>query len=324
MAIVWSGQGTSRSWSDPQNWAGGVVPTEDEDVVINQSTAEPGTDVLNAVFNSLTVSAGANLTVGAVTFIAKSVINAGTIIGASHTPNRDANGVEFQRASSSLTNSGTITGDFNGDGVRMVRGGAISNSAGGIITGGNKGVGSEQFFPGTITNAGTISGTSGDGVAFDLGGTVTNSGSGVIAGGTDGIQSRGASATITNDGTIRSNASAGIGVLFSDSLGVFANTLTNSGTIIGNSAAAVQFGAGDDTLKLLPGAKFTGVVDGGGGKNTLELASGTSAGHLSEIGTAFTNFGTLLLDSGKWTLTGDGNDGLGHYRHQRVHRPRHD
>jgi len=162
---------------------------------------------------------------------------------------------------------------------------------------------------GTVTNAGTITGgAAGVGVLIRAGGTVTNEASGVIEGGPEGIQNNIASAAIFNDGTIRATAIGGLGVQFADSSG---DILTNGGTIIGNGAAAVQFGTGDDTLKLLPSAVFTGAVDGGTGVNTIELTAGGGAGHLTGFGSAFTNFGTVLLDGGaEWTLTGSGSDGL--------------
>jgi hypothetical protein len=164
---------------------------------------------------------------------------------------------------------------------------------------------------GTLTNSGTITGdVRGDGVLMG-GGLVTNSASGIITGGLNAVEiDSGGFATMTNAGTIRGTGPGAIGVLFSDTFRAFDNKLINSGTIIGDAAAAVQFGGGNDTLKLLPGASFIGLVDGGLGANTLELGAG--AGHLAGVGTEFTNFGTLLLDSGAlWTLAGSGNDGLG-------------
>ena len=55
-----------------------------------------------------------------------------------------------------------------------------------------------------------------------------------------------------------------------------------------------------------PGAVFNGKVVGStGASNALELASGGSTGTLSGLGTSFTNFGTVTVDSGAaWELTG--------------------
>lgn len=197
---------------------------------------------------------------------------------------------------------------FNFIATSVINAGTITSAS---ASGGGSGV---NVFSGagTVTNSGTITGdVMGDGVLLHGGGSITNSTSGIINGESTGVQSGGAPGTVTNAGTIEGTGSASIGVLFSDSLGVFDNTLTNSGTIIGNSTA-VRFGAGNDLLKILPGASFTGLVDGGGGTNTLELTGSTSVGRLTGLGTSFTNFGTLRLDSGaQWTLAGTGSNSLG-------------
>jgi hypothetical protein len=109
---------------------------------------------------------------------------------------------------------------------------------------------------------------------------------------------------VTNSGTIQGGSTAG--VVFSDLTGVFNNTLVNSGEIAGVSGSAVLFGAGSDLLEVLPGADFSGLVDGGTGVNTLELAAGTGAGSLFGLGTNVNNFGLLQFDSGaQWTLGGN-------------------
>jgi hypothetical protein len=303
--FTWVGK-ASTSWVDPANWTdaagSGTAPAEGDDVVIAFAPSEPGPDVnLMPSLNSLSVQSGASLILGDFTFIANTVTNDGTITGTNRTG--DATGVLIEPAKGAVTNSGTITGD--GDGVTMQRGGLITNSATGIIRGGSEGA-RINTFAGTITNAGTITGASLDGVSLQLGGLVTNGLSGVIEGGIDGLRSIGGTGTVTNDGTI--SGTTGTGVLFSDSPGVFNNALTNSGTIIGTTAA-VRFGAGDDLLTLLPGASFTGLVDGGAGTNTLELA-GTVAGSLTGLGTGFVNFETLLVDVGaQWTVAGNGDLG---------------
>ena len=116
----------------------------------------------------------------------------------------------------------------------------------------------------------------------------------------------GSAGTVTNAGAIDGR----LGVVFSDRGGIQDNTLINSGTVIGTSGTAVQFGDGNDLLKLLPGASFGGLVDGGGGSNTLELAKGSSSGTIDGIGTGFTGFGTVKVDSGaNWTVTGSNTAG---------------
>jgi hypothetical protein len=295
--ITWVGGDISTpssnplSWNDPKNWTGGTgtvpaVPVDDDDVVI--AVTVPKNDPIidgqtnGAVLTSLTVNAGATLTVGNSTFIATTVTNAGTIAGTSLLG--DATGVEIFSGAGTLANSGTITGDVNGEGVVLRAGGTITNSQPGIITGGLDGVDTGILLSATVTNDGSITGTNGDGVRIGAGGTLTNSGK--ISG-------------------------KSVGVLFSDSGGVFNNTLINNGTIVGNGAAAVQFGAGNDVLMLSAGASFTGLVDGGAGTNTLEMTAG-AAGRLAGLGTSFTHFGPLLIDAGaKWTLVDTAHNAFG-------------
>ncbi|MEA2727056.1 MAG: hypothetical protein QOF70_1531 [Acetobacteraceae bacterium] len=82
--------------------------------------------------------------------------------------------------------------------------------------------------------------------------------------------------------------------------------------MIGGSAGVLRFDAGyANRLVVDPDAVFVGAVDGGdtigaSAVSTLELASGTSAGVLSGIGTQFINFGSIAFDSGAdWVIAGN-------------------
>jgi hypothetical protein len=82
--------------------------------------------------------------------------------------------------------------------------------------------------------------------------------------------------------------------------------------MIGGSAGALRFDAGyANRLVVDPGAVFVGTVDGGdtigaSAVSTLELASGSSAGVLSGIGTQSINFGSIAFDSGAdWVIAGN-------------------
>ncbi|WP_188584260.1 autotransporter domain-containing protein [Azorhizobium oxalatiphilum] len=187
-----------------------------------------------------------------------------------------------------VTNTGHITSDSTA--VQM-NGGALSNTgSASSIVGAFYGVLSSASL--SMVNSGTIAATSstGFGVRLFQGGAVTNNATGVISGSVYGLVASGAAVTLNNSGTVTSGS--GAGVYFVDSAGTFNNTVTNSGTISGGGgAAAVKFGAGNDLLQISQGAVFNGLVDGGGGTNTLEVLSGTVS-----LPT-FSNFGVVQIDA---------------------------
>ncbi len=177
-----------------------------------------------------------------------------------------------------VVNPGVTISALNGDGI-----------SGGLI-------------PWTIQNHGTIvaSSTAGIGVDLTAGGSVTNAAFASISGGANGVAIYGSLGTVVNSGSI--DGSAGIGVV----LGA-GGTVTNAGTITGSGGTAVSFGGtASDRLVIDPGAVFNGLVAGSASaSNTIELASGSSNGTLSGLGTNFTNFGSVTVDSGaSWDLTG--------------------
>ena len=227
-----------------------------------------------------------------------------------------AEGVELGVASTTLVNTGSITGTLYG--VQLQPGGTVINTVtgtnAGYIGGVSAGIRSVNGGPNTIINAGTIKGTrsTSSGVYFANSiGLVTNQGSGLIEGGYFGVLSAYQTVTLTNAGTIEGT----IGFYARDTFSGAAssNTVINAGTVEssnGGAGVAVSFGAANDRLIVDPGAVFTGTVNGGGGTNTLELATG--AGTLDALGTQFTNFQTLLVDANaQWTLTGTPSFGAG-------------
>ncbi|WP_176629292.1 autotransporter-associated beta strand repeat-containing protein [Desulfolutivibrio sulfodismutans] len=85
-------------------------------------------------------------------------------------------------------------------------------------------------------------------------------------------------------------------------------TLVSTGSILAASSTdvAILFGAGDDSATFGPGAMVRGIVDGGGGDNTLTLVGSVS------LDGAVRNFQSLIKDdSGSWTIGGDVDLGTG-------------
>lgn len=222
----------------------------------------------------------------------------GTIIG------RNGSGVGSD-GDATVTNRGTITGAYAGEGN-------IFNSSGVASTNGDgDGVDIDEI--GTIENYGRIEGTGAggvdslgrtngsEGIAMG-GGTLNNYAGAVVIGANLGILvddgARGSAVgatTITNAGTIQGQAGEAIVLI-----GNFDDSITNSGTITG-VGAAIDFGAGNDTLTLQTGSSITGTVAGGDGTDTLAL-SGTGTLALGN----YTGFEAASVAGGVWTLSGTG------------------
>jgi autotransporter-associated beta strand protein len=214
-----------------------------------------------------------------------------------------------------VTNYGAITGR-NGSGVGSDGNGTVVNY--GTITGAYDGLtdegdgdGVDIDFIAHITNSGTIQGTgaagskdgspnASEGIAAG-GGTIVNSAGALISGKDNGILvddgngNTGYGATsITNSGSIRGVDGFGIKLV-----GDYDDTIVNSGTISGGNGLAIDMGAGNDQLTLLPGSTITGTIDGGDGNDQVTLA-GTGKGSFAGA----VNFEHLDVVSGDWTLTG--------------------
>jgi hypothetical protein len=175
-----------------------------------------------------------------------------------------------------IQNAGSVSGNDNGI-LFSGAGGSIGNT--GTITGGNFGIFfTDAYLAATVDNAGYIQGAGGVApFAAGLygGGDFINEASGTAAGNSFGVVIRGASGTIDNSGTIS------------------------------GSTQAVFMGAASSLLIDHAGAVFSGyvVADTHDTTAVIELASGASAGTLIGIGTQFTGFGTIAIDSGaRWGI----------------------
>jgi outer membrane autotransporter protein len=207
-----------------------------------------------------------------------SVTNAagGAITGAT-------NGVStvYAAATVTVTNAGAIKGTAaNGIYLRNSSGG-VANQAGGTITGAVSGVRiyNNSFsapLAATVTNAGTITGTSGPGVSITA-----------------------PSANMTNlaGGTITGTTGVYINNIFN-----YATTMTNAGTITGTGGTAIQFRSGlFNTLILQTGSVLNGTAIGSSGSpgDTVILQGSGTANN------QFTNFFFLDVQaSGVWALNG--------------------
>jgi hypothetical protein len=259
----------------------GVLAKISVATVTNQGT------IFGAVFDGLDLGAGGT------------VMNSGTAARISG----GQNGVYVKGNEATVTNQGTISGVVF-LGVYLGAGGIVTNSGtAASITGEVYGVLANGGAT-TVTNEGAISGTAIGGV-YLAAGTVTNSSTTAdIFGQFYGVLARQNAVTVTNQGTISSTS--GYGVF----LGA-GGKVTNSGSIAGGKDA-VLFAAGHTSrLVIDPGAVFSGTVDGGNTigaayVSTLELASAASAGSVTGLGTAFTNFGSIVFDTGvDWLVQGD-------------------
>lgn len=240
------------------------------------------------------------------------VSNAGTLSGAYF-------GI-LLRAGGLVSNTGLITGGrdavvFYGNASTTINDGTIATTGYGIRVGSGAG---------TIINNGTIE--AGSGVELIAGGYVANGKNDVIAGTGYGIRGYsptgfGQTTTIINAGTIRSayfnavvldndSTIENTGIISGYFQGVFLSnggTIVNSGTIAGRYAAVHFQGGYNNRLVDDPGAVFIGNVfaDATGFTDTLELASGSSSGTITGIGSSFTGFTTIAIDAGAhWILAG--------------------
>jgi hypothetical protein len=259
--------------------------------------------------------------VGSANGVAATVVNAGSLVGQYAGVYFFGGGLAVNNAGGTIggqfavwmdqvgtvINAGTISGGTTipfsrpgHHGVDLLKGGSVTNSAGGLISG-LLGVVVDQPYgsSGTIVNAGTIAGLAG--VAGGIGGV------GVEISGIENL-------TNLAGATISGYTGLTVAAYFNRT----APVVTNAGTIIatGTNADAVALPAGlADLLVVDPGAVFSGEVTGGntiGAQivSTLELAAGASAGILEGLGSQFVDFGVIALDPGATWFVASNTAGL--------------
>jgi hypothetical protein len=217
--------------------------------------------------------------------------------------------INVNGANALIINSGTITGQ---DGASFIMFGGASNTVidntgtiiGAIQNGGAVG-------PLTVSNGGTILGTSFAIQGTDYNDSVTNSGtihgSIDLGSGTDTVNNdgkivgyvafEGAGDSLDNSGTIKGNLYMGTG-----------DSVTNTGVIHGN----VTFNGGVNTLNTAHG-EITGTVTGSSNSDTF-IAGSESVTFIGGSGTEVLTGGagddTITAGSGKDTITGGKGDDL--------------
>jgi Hint domain len=327
---VYFGAGTARLILDPgAAFSGAVVgnPGSAYSNVVELAAGGSAGTLSSAIgsvftgFSTFVVDPSANWTLSAANTIAQhtslvvegTLGNTGTITGAAGTS--ASYGTEYPGApgvtgvyvvSGTLINSAKVAGGGGGSG-------GYGGASGGY--GGAGGIGVYLYAGSLINRATLVGGTGGNG------GNAIGVGAGGY-GGAGGNAMYAQAGEVTNQGTIRGGVGGAGGINIDDAQAhggnggmgvVFAGggTVTNAGVIAGGTGAsgtadAVHFGSGASRLILDPGASFSGAVVGNAvASDFLELASGSSAGTLSGIGTEYTGFFDISVDgSANWTLSG--------------------
>jgi uncharacterized protein with beta-barrel porin domain len=197
------------------------------------------------------------------------LFNSGTISGID-------NAIGIDAAIANVTNTGTIitgsdsiiakTANINNSGLISSAVSAISIKEGMVDNRGTiqASASAINVGNGTISNSGSISGT----VAVHPSTFATISNTGIIQGiGPTGLGvAADNSANVSNTGTITGN----IGIQ-ADGRNNAGTVITNAGIIAGTGGTAIKLSAAADTLTLLPGSRVIGLIDMGGGADTINI-----------------------------------------------------
>jgi hypothetical protein len=180
-------------------------------------------------------------------------------------------GIALQAGTSwTVLNTGAIVSPsgLSDYGVFLNEGGAVTNASGAFI-GGGFGVGIFHA-AGTVSNAGTIVGSTYEGVYLKSGGYITNANGGTISGSTHAALIKGGLGTVFNDGFITDQNNAAVvligggyvdnqsqGTIRQASTGVYVNggtgTVVNSGYLYASSGHAIELDHGGSVTNALGG-----------------------------------------------------------------------
>ncbi len=344
--------------------AGGVIVTLENGVNISSGTtyniANNGqTNVSNTLTNNGTITvnptAGANGTL--LDFSAGSILaGTGTVVLDSTNGAAQLNGALTQNSASSitgigeinaaLTNNGTVNANVSGGTMsllsNMTNGGTMEATNGGILAFGTititnsgtiqaTGTGSTVSLGSTTISGGILSSAAGDSIATLGGATSTLQNSVTIAAGTtynilnDGETN--VSGTLTNNGTLTINPTAGANSTILDFLGTGVNLLTGAGSVVlpgTNGQSEVLTPAGSsltvDTLQTIKGAgtiaatmtnKGTINADISGTTMLLESDPITNSNLIEATGGGILNISNITITNTTGTIKATGNNGSG-------------
>ena len=240
-------------------------------------------------------------------------------------------GVVGAGSPTTIINAGTIVGEFGG--ASLTAGGSIDNRANALLMIGGYGAGAViGGGTGTVTNAGVV-----NGVGLNAGGSISNAAGGHITGNSrHAVYINAASGTITNAGTIDGLDGAALfagGTIVNQAGARLAGFLRQRGV---HQRRRNDHQCRNDQRRRPVRRKFhrpagrcpwRGVFGRRGRRqrryNTLELAAGTSAttGTLTNFGSQFTGFGTIIVDAGaSWTVDRSDTLSAGVYPHRAAGR----
>ena len=240
------------------------------------------------------------------------VYNHGLISGGRHGITTDVGATLVNYADGTIIGRNGSGYGSDGNGT-VINYGRITGAYNGLVPDGD-GDGVDIDLIGHIENYGTIEGigaagskdgspNASEGIAMG-GGSIYNAAGALISGASRGIlvddgngNSGFGAISLENHGTIQGVAASGVTLV-----GDFADSVINDGLISGGNGVALELGGGDDSLTLLAGSRFEGLVDGGDGSDTVifDDARGGSFGQSA-------NFERLEVREGLWTLTGSGD-----------------